>query len=112
MTAKANAKKRHDALLAEVRAHDYRYYVLDDPAISDREYDTLYAELRALEAEYPEFRSASSPTQRVGDELRSDLRTVPHVVPMMSLDNTYNDADLAEFERRVLAGLPDRKSVV
>ena len=106
MTTLANAKKRHAALVAEVRAHDYRYYVLDDPSLADREYDALYAELRALEGEHPELKSVTSPTQRVGDELRTDLRTVPHVVPMMSLDNTYNDADLAEFERRVLGGLP------
>ena len=106
MTTPANAKKRHDALVAEIRAHDYRYYVLDDPAIDDRAYDALYAELRGLEEKHPELKSAVSPTQRVGDELRSDLRTVPHVVPMMSLDNTYNDEDLAEFERRVIDGLP------
>ncbi|HEX3854383.1 MAG TPA: hypothetical protein VHW01_25650, partial [Polyangiaceae bacterium] len=106
MTTSASAKKRHDALAAEVRAHDYRYYVLDDPALSDREYDALYAELRALESQHPELKTVSSPTQRVGDELRSDLRTVPHVVPMMSLDNTYNFDELAEFERRVLGGLP------
>jgi len=105
-TSLAKAKKRHEALVAEVRAHDYRYYVLDDPSLADRDYDALYAELRTLESEHPELKSAVSPTQRVGDELRTDLRTVPHVVPMMSLDNTYNDADLAEFERRVLGGLP------
>jgi len=106
VTRLASAKKRHDALVAEVRAHDYRYYVLDDPTLSDREYDALYAELRELETEHPELKSPASPTQRVGDSLRTDLRTVPHVVPMMSLDNTYNDDDLAEFERRVLGGLP------
>jgi len=106
VTRLASAKKRHDALLAEVRAHDYRYYVLDDPTLGDREYDALYAELRELETEHPELKSPASPTQRVGDSLRTDLRTVPHVVPMMSLDNTYNDDDLAEFERRVLGGLP------
>ncbi|MEP7049379.1 MAG: NAD-dependent DNA ligase LigA [Pseudomonadota bacterium] len=100
------AKKRHDALVEEIRAHDYRYYVLDDPTLSDREYDALYAELRGLEAQHPELLSSSSPTQRVGDELRSDLRTVPHVVPMMSLDNTYSYDELAEFERRVIGGLP------
>lgn len=103
---KLQAKKRHDALAAEIRSHDYRYYVLDDPAIGDREYDALYAQLRELEEANPELRSVASPTQRVGNDLRSDLRTVPHVVPMMSLDNTYNDADVAEFERRVIAGLP------
>ena len=106
MTARPSPKKRHDALLAEVRAHDYRYYVLDDPTLSDREYDALYAELRALEAEHPELKSALSPTQRVGDELRSDFRTVPHVAAMMSLDNTYNYDELAEFERRVIDNLP------
>jgi DNA ligase (NAD+) len=106
VAAQAKAKTRHDALVAEIRTHDYRYYVLDDPALTDREYDALYAELRALESEYPELKTGNSPTQRIADSLRTDLRTVPHVVPMMSLDNTYNDADLAEFERRVLAGLP------
>ena len=102
------AKARHAELVAELRAHDYRYYVLDDPALSDREYDELYAELRALESEHPELKTTSSPTQRVGDSLRTELRTVEHVVPMTSLDNTYNDEDLAEFERRVVSGLPAR----
>jgi len=106
VTAKVSAQERHAELLRELRAHDYRYYVLDDPTLSDREYDALYAELRELEARHPELRSGASPTQRVGDALRSDLRTVPHVVPMMSLDNTYNDEELAEFERRVIGGLP------
>jgi DNA ligase (NAD+) len=106
MTPLSSARKRHDALVREVRANDYRYYVLDDPTLSDREYDALYAELCALETEHPELQSELSPTRRVGDVLRSDLRSVPHVTPMMSLDNTYNDEELAEFERRVLAGLP------
>ena len=106
VAAHKNAKARHDALVAEIRSHDYRYYVLDDPALSDREYDALYAELRTLESEHPELKTGQSPTQRVGDSLRTDLRTVPHVAPMMSLDNTYNDDELAEFERRVIGGLP------
>ncbi len=106
MTTPAKAKKRHDQLVAEIRTHDYRYYVLDDPAIGDREYDALYAELRTLEEQYADLRSVTSPTQRVGDSLRTDLRTVPHVVPMMSLDNTYDFDELAEFERRVGEGLP------
>jgi DNA ligase (NAD+) len=102
----AKAKARHDALAAEIRTHDYRYYVLDDPLLSDREYDELYAELRAIEERYPELKTTSSPTQRVGDSLRAELRSVEHVVPMMSLDNTYNDEELSEFERRVSDGLP------
>lgn len=100
------ATKRHAELTEAIRAHDYRYYVLDDPAVSDREYDALYAELRALEAKHPELVTAESPTQRVGGAPRGDLKTVEHVVPMMSLDNTYSEEDLREFVRRVHDGLP------
>jgi len=87
--------------------HDHRYHVLDDPAISDREYDLLYAELRSLEAQHPELVTPESPTQRVGAAPRSELAHVTHVVPMMSLDNTYNADELADFMRRVRDGLPE-----
>jgi DNA ligase (NAD+) len=93
-------------LVREIRAHDYDYYVLDAPTIDDRTYDALYAELRSLEAADPTLCNADSPTQRVGSDLRTDLRTVPHVAPMMSLDNTYSEADLNDFDRRVRDGLP------
>jgi len=86
--------------------HDHRYYVLDDPQISDREYDALYAELRALEAAHPALATPDSPTQRVGAAPRTDMKTVPHVVPMTSLDNTYGKDDLSDFVRRVIGGLP------
>jgi DNA ligase (NAD+) len=89
-----------------IRQHDYRYYVLDDPSIGDREYDALYAELRRLEAENPELITPESPTQRVGAAPRSELANVAHVVPMMSLDNTYDEGELREFVRRVKDGLP------
>ncbi len=95
------AEKRHDELVKLIHAHNYRYYVLDDPAVTDREYDALYADLTKLEAKHPELRSDDSPSQRVGDKLRSDLRTVEHVVPMMSLDNTYSEEELEDFDRRV-----------
>jgi len=98
--------KRHARLVSELRQHDYRYYVLDDPQISDRDYDALYAELKALEAKHRELVSPDSPTQRVGDRPRSELLSVTHAVPMMSLDNTYSRADLEEFVRRVSDGLP------
>ncbi len=101
-----SARDRHATLVREIRTHDYRYHTLDDPAITDREYDALYAELRALELEHPEFVTPDSPTQRVASELRADLRTVEHAVPMMSLDNTYNAEELRDFARRVLDGLP------
>ena len=94
-----------------VRLHDHRYHVLDDPTISDREYDALYAQLRALEAEHPELVTPDSPTQRVGAAPRSELRTVAHVVPMTSLDNTYDAEELGEFVRRVGDGLPSGAEV-
>jgi len=105
-------RERHTKLVRAVGAHDYRYYVLDDPEIDDIAYDSLYRELRELEAAHSDLASVDSPTQRVGAELRSDLRTVPHVAPMMSLDNTYSDADLNEFDRRVRGGLHDGTRVV
>jgi DNA ligase (NAD+) len=98
--------ERHRKLIEEVRAHDHRYYVLDDPQISDRDYDALYAELRELERAHPELATPDSPTQRVGAAPRSELRTVPHVAAMMSLDNTYGEDELREFVRRVRQGLP------
>ena len=100
------ATERAAQLRVELARHNHAYYVLDNPTIPDAEYDKLFRQLQALELAHPALITSDSPTQRVGDAPRSDLRTVPHVVPMMSLDNTYNDADLAEFERRVIAGLP------
>ncbi len=102
---------RHAELVEEIRAHDHRYYVLDDPLIDDQSYDALYAELRALEAAHPALSSPDSPTQRVGGKPRENLRTVEHAVPMLSLDNTYGSDELTEFARRVgerLTGAPAR----
>lgn len=106
MSVPAATAARHAELVRELAVHDHRYYVLDDPLISDREYDTLYAELKALEAAEPSLVSAASPTQRVGAAPRSDLVTVEHVVPMTSLDNSYSKAELAEFARRAGERLP------
>lgn len=99
--------ERHAELVERIREHDYRYYVLDDPQVSDREYDELYRELSELEARHPELVTPDSPTQRVSGKPRSDLRSVEHVAPMMSLDNTYSEEELEEFARRVRSGLPD-----
>jgi len=104
-------KDRHAALVREIREHDHRYYVLDDPIISDREYDRLYRELVDLEAADVRLRSPDSPTMRVGGQPRNELQTVPHAVPMISLDNTYDAGELAEFVRRVHAGLPSGAEV-
>lgn len=105
-------KVRHEDLVREIKNHDYRYYVLDDPLIDDRAYDTLYAELRALEEAHPDLQTFDSPTQRVGGSLRTELGTVPHVRPMMSLDNTYSEEELREFDRRVVSGLPQTSRIL
>ena len=84
-----------------LRYHEWRYYVQDDPVLSDYEYDTLYKQLEALEADHPDLVTADSPTQRVGSDLDGDAATVPHLTPMLSLGNSYNAEDLAEFDRQV-----------
>jgi DNA ligase (NAD+) len=97
--------ERHARLAAEIESHDYRYYVLDDPTVSDAEFDRLLRELRNLEAEYPELAAPDSPTMRVGGEPRTSVTHVTHVPRMLSLDNTYSLEELSEFFRRVRDGL-------
>lgn len=80
--------------------HEYRYYILNDPLVSDFEYDSLYKQLEALEKENPDLIVADSPTQRVGKGLTKEFPTVPHMVPMLSLDNSYNSDDLIDFDRK------------
>jgi DNA ligase (NAD+) len=93
--------KRIDALRDEIRGHDYRYYVQDRPTISDREYDKLLQELIDLERQHPELVTADSPTKRVGGDLQTELKSVRHAVPMMSIDNTYSEAEIRAFDERV-----------
>jgi DNA ligase (NAD+) len=107
----ATPKDQHASLVRELREHDHRYYVLDDPIVTDREYDRLYRELVDLETAHPELRGADSPSMRVGGQPRSELQTVPHAVPMISLDNTYDEGELGEFVRRVRDGLPSGAAV-
>ena len=90
-----------DALRERLRYHEHRYYVLDDPEISDAEFDRLMNELKALEAKHPELITPDSPTQRVGGKPREGFVKVPHSTPMMSLDNAYSEAELRDWERRV-----------
>jgi DNA ligase (NAD+) len=94
-------KTRVDQLRAEIRKHDYYYYVLDNPLISDREYDLLMGELIRLEREHPELITKDSPTQRVGGEVGSAFKPVTHRFPLLSLDNAFSLEDLKEFDRRV-----------
>ncbi|WP_165674920.1 NAD-dependent DNA ligase LigA [Metapseudomonas otitidis] len=100
-----NAAQRIQALRAELDEHNYRYYVLDEPSVPDAEYDRLFRELQALEAEHPELVTPDSPTQRVGGEALSAFGEVRHEVPMLSLGNAFEEEDLRAFDRSVQSGL-------
>src|SRR5262249_18543365 len=93
----------------QIRHHEYRYFVLDDPEISDMNFDQLVEKLKKLEAEHPDLITPDSPTQRVGGKPREGVVKVAHSSPMLSLDNTYNEEDLRSWERRVhdLSGRKD-----
>ena len=96
-----------EQLRAVLRFHEYRYYVQNDPLISDYEYDTLYKQLEKFEKENPDAVTVNSPTQRVGTGLTKDFPKVQHLVPMLSLENSYNAEDLLDWDRkcRELSGL-------
>lgn len=92
---------RAQRLRDQLSEHNYRYYVLNDPAVSDREFDALLEDLLTLETEHPELVTPDSPTQRVGSDLTSVFPTVTHARPMLSLANTYTEEEVREFDRRV-----------
>jgi DNA ligase (NAD+) len=100
-------EQRIEKLSSVLRFHEYRYYVLSEPLIADIEYDTLYKKLQELESRNPHLVTPNSPTQRVGNSLNQGFETRQHLVPMLSLDNSYNAADLLDFDRkaRELSGL-------
>ena len=98
-------KARIMQLRDELHQHNYRYYVENSPVISDQEFDFLMHELQDLEAKHPEFFDANSPTQRVGSDLNNEFETVVHTRPMLSLGNTYNRQEVADFWKRVSDGL-------
>jgi DNA ligase (NAD+) len=93
--------QRVDELRRQIEHHNYKYYVETAPEISDREFDRLLEELQKLEEAHPELITPDSPTQRVGGQPISGFKTVKHLVPMLSIDNTYNADELREFDRRV-----------
>jgi DNA ligase (NAD+) len=106
-TAATDQKKGIENLRNILRFHEYRYYILNDPLISDPEYDQLYKELEKIEQDDPRLITADSPTQRVAKGLTKDFPAAQHLVPMLSLDNSYNSDDLLAFDRkaRELTGL-------
>ncbi|MFZ0797447.1 MAG: NAD-dependent DNA ligase LigA [Terriglobales bacterium] len=102
-------EKKIETLREKIRHHEYRYYVLDDPEISDADFDSLMNELKRLEAEHPELITPDSPTQRVGGKPREGFVKAKHSSPMLSLDNAYSEEELRDWERRVheLSGRTD-----
>lgn len=104
-------EKKIEELRDLIREHDYKYYVLAEPVISDEDYDRLVKELERLEAENPGLITPDSPTQRVGKDLTKEFKPVTHKVPMLSLANTYNEEELYDFDRRVRSALPQGEAV-
>lgn len=92
-------------LRSEIERHAHAYYVLDSPSILDAEYDRLFSELQTLELQHPELRKADSPTLRVGGAPLPEFTQVQHTVPMLSLNNAFEDEDILAFDRRVKEGL-------
>lgn len=100
-----DALQQIESLRAQLHQHNYNYYVLNQPQISDQEFDALMRQLQDLEAQHPEYADPNSPTQRVGSDLNNKFKTIPHRRPMLSLANTYNRQEVAEFYQRVQEGL-------
>lgn len=94
-------KQKIEHLKSEIRLHNERYYVLDDPLISDAEYDNLFRALQLLEAQYPDLKTEDSPTMRVGAEALPAFETVEHRVPMLSLDNVFDEEGIQHFHHRM-----------
>src|SRR2546423_4837137 len=107
--ATKDTAKKIDALSEKIRHHEYLYYVLNNPEISDLDFDKLMQELQRLEADDPKLITPDSPTQRVGGKPREGFVKVRHSSPMLSLDNTYSEEELRSWERRVheLSGRKD-----
>src|SRR6184192_1780511 len=105
----AEARTRIEALRNEIEEHNWRYYEKAAPTISDREYDRLYKELVDLETQFPELVTPHSPTQRVGGKPLQAFAQIQHRVPMLSLDNTYSEEEVANFYKRIMRLLPEEK---
>ena len=98
-------RQRAAELRQEINHHNYRYYVLDSPVISDAQYDKLLRELQEIEAKHPELITPDSPTQRVGAAPSEEFGEVRHAVPMTSMDNAFSDEEVGDWDRRVCKSL-------
>jgi DNA ligase (NAD+) len=105
MSGADKLRKRAEELRQEINYHNYRYYVLDEPVVSDAQYDKLLRELQQIESEHPELITPDSPTQRVGAAPLSEFGEVRHKVPMTSMDNAFDDNEAREWDQRVCKGL-------
>ncbi len=105
--SKEKAEKKIKALREKIREHEYKYFVLDDPSISDAEFDKLMQKLIKLEEEFPELITEDSPTQRVGGEVLDEFEKVEHSATMLSLDNAFGADDLRDFDQRIKKNLAD-----
>ena len=108
---RAQAKNEAEHLRAEIRHHEFLYYVLDAPEITDAEYDRMLVRLRELEAAWPDDVPADSPTRRVGGKVNPEFTEVRHLTPLLSLGNAFSDAELVAFDQRVRSGLPEGSAV-
>jgi DNA ligase (NAD+) len=111
MSSKLSPQQQIDALREEIQHHEHLYYVLDEPVLTDAQYDALVNRLKALEAEHPELITPDSPTQRVGGKPREGFVKTPHSRPMLSLDNAYNEIELRAWDQRVRDALPSAEHV-
>ncbi|GLQ32383.1 DNA ligase [Litoribrevibacter albus] len=108
-----DVSKRVSELHHLLHKYNHQYYVLDDPSVPDSEYDALFQELKSLEAEHPEFITPDSPTQRVGDKPLSAFETVTHELPMLSLDNVFDESEFRAFDQRIkkMLGITDSEII-
>ena len=98
---KEKALQEITCLRDKLRKHNYNYYVLSQPVISDYDYDMMMKELEQLENQFPEFEDENSPAKRVGNDISNDFKQVVHDYPMLSLGNTYNIGELNDFDKRI-----------
>ena len=100
-------KQRYDELIALIEKANYEYYTLDNPTLTDREYDNMMSELLDIEEKYPELRRPDSPTQKVGGEIISEFKKVQHKIPMFSIADVFNESEIVAFDERVRKEFPN-----